>query len=369
MERVLLSVSALALGTGSALAGGIERSAQSVAPLFESGQYLEFNVGSFDPSVSGVGAGPFTGTSSGDMQGSYTNYSFAYKRDLGDKFVAALIVDQPVGANVDYPASAAPYPFAGSNAEVRSAAITGLLRYEMPSNFSVYGGLRAERVKGNVDIKAPLALFVPGAPGGLNYSLDAEKDWSLGYVVGIAWEKPEIAARVALTYNSAIKHTLDTTETGLAPVALNGTLDVEVPQSVSLEFQTGVAKDTLVFGSIRWVDWTAFNITPQYLNTPIVSNDDDSFTLSLGLGHRFNEHWSGAVMVGYEKTQGTPVGNLSATDGYKSIGIAATYTIDKIKITGGIRYVEIGDATTSGIRSQFADNDGVGVGLRIAYNF
>lgn len=371
MGRVLLSVSALALGTGTALAGGIERSAQSVAPLFEPGEYLEFSAGSFSPTVSGVGGGFFVGTSSGDMGGSYATYSFAYKKDLSDKLDVALIVDQPVGADVDYSGASAGYPFSNSTAEVRSAAITGLLRYKLPTNISVYGGLRAERVKGNVHIEAPLAVFGVPFPGNLNYTLNAEPDYGFGYVVGVAWEKPEIAARVSLTYNSAIKHTLDTVETGvpLAPGPLNGTLDVEIPQSVNLEFQTGVAKDTLVFGSVRWVDWTAFNITPQYLGQPIVSNDDDTFSTSLGVGRRFNEHWSGAVIFGYEKTQGTPTGNLGPTDGYKSIALAATYTMNNIKITGGIRYVDIGDATTKGVNSDFNGNDGVGVGIRVAYSF
>jgi long-subunit fatty acid transport protein len=361
MGRVLLSVSALALGTSSALAGGIERSTQSVAPLFESGEYLEFSIGSFDPSVSGVFGGAI---SSGDMAGTQTTYSFAYKKNLSDKFDAALIVDQPVGADVNYPAAAAPYPFAGSNAEVRSNAITGLLRYKLPSNFSVYGGLRVESVKGKLQIIAPAV-----SPFFTNYNLDADKDWSLGYVVGVAWEKPEIHARVALTYNSAIKHTLDTVETGLAPFPLNGSLDVEIPQSVNLEFQTGIAQDTLVFGSVRWVDWTAFDITPQYLGQAIVSHDDDTFSTNLGIGRRFNERWSGAVILGYEKGHGTPVGNLGPTDGYKSIGIAATYTVDNIKITGGVRYVDIGDATTKGVGSNFSGNDGIGIGFRVAYSF
>lgn len=364
MGRVLSTVSVFALGTSSALAGGIERSAQSVAPLFESGEYLEFSFGSFSPTVSGAGTGFFAGTNSGDMAGSYFTYSFAYKRALSDRLDAAIIVDQPVGADVDYSGATAGYPFAGSNAEVRSTAITGLLRYKMPSNFSVYGGLRAEAVEGNVQIIAPLL-----SPAFTNYQMTADRDWGVGYVIGVAWEKPEIAARVALTYNSAIEHTLDTAETGLAPVALNGQMDVEIPQSVNLEFQTGVAKDTLVFGSIRWVDWTAFNITPPFLGTPIVSNDDDTFTLNLGVGRRFNERWSGAVILGYEKTQGTPVGNLGPTDGFKSIGFAATYTVDNIKITGGVRYVDIGDATTKSVGSDFSGNDGIGVGVRIAYSF
>ncbi|KAB2882610.1 MAG: hypothetical protein F9K34_14020 [Albidovulum sp.] len=364
MGRVLVTAGAFAVGATSAFAGGIERSAQSVAPLFEPGHYFEFSLGTFNPGVSGDGTGFFAGTSSGDMAPDYQTFSFAYKRALNEKLDLAVIVDQPVGADVSYPAASAPYPFAGSTAEVRSTAVTGLLRYKLPSNFSVYGGLRAEAVKGNVNIIAPVLT-----PAFTNYRLNADTDYRLGYVVGVAWEKPEIAARIALTYNSAIKHTFDTVETGLAPIALAGEMDVEIPQSVNLEFQTGIAADTLLFGSIRWVDWTVFDITPQFLATPIVSYTDDVITYNLGVGRKFSEQWSGAVILGYEKTNGTPVGNLGPTDGYKSIALAATYTVDNVKITGGIRYVDIGEATTSTIGSSFTDNSGVGLGLRVAYSF
>lgn len=361
MERVLVTVSAFALGAGSALAGGIERSAQSVAPLFEAGNYVELSFGTFSPDVSGTFGGVLP---SGDMAGNQFTYSLAYKQALSDQLDLALIVDQPVGADVSYPASFAPYPFAGSNAEVRSTAVTGLMRYRFPSNVSVYGGLRAESVKGNVQIIAPAVT-----PAFTNFQMNADRDYGVGYVLGVAWEKPEIAARVALTYNSAIKHTLDTVETGLAPIGLPGQMDVEIPQSVNLEFQTGIAADTLLFGSVRWVDWTAFDITPPNLGVPIVSYSNDSVTYNLGVGRKFNDHWSGAIFVGYEDHKGGSVGNLGPTDGYKSVGIAATYTMDNVKITGGIRYVDIGDATTSTIGSQFTGNHGVGAGIRVGYSF
>ena len=61
---------------------------------------------------------------------------------------------------------------------------------------------------------------------------------------------------------------------------------------------------------------------------------------------RFNETWSGAVTLGYEPSDGDLTGNLGPTDGMRSIGLAATYTRDNMKITGGIRYVDIGDAAT-----------------------
>jgi hypothetical protein len=54
----------------------------------------------------------------------------------------------------------------------------------------------------------------------------------------------------------------------------------------------------------------------------------------------------------------------------KSIGLAATYTMDNMKISGGVRYVEIGDATTKPpISGNFTGNSGVGVGIKIGYTF
>jgi long-chain fatty acid transport protein len=352
MKRFLMASVALVAGATGALAGGVERSAQSVAILFEQGRYAELSFGHFSPDVSGsVGGGLL---SSGDMSSSYNSWSLGYKMDIGESMAFAFILDQPIGADVDYPTGTG-YPLAGSTAELSSSALTALLRYKFESNVSVYGGLRYETVRGLVSIPAV---------GG--YTLRTNYDSELGYVVGIAWEKPEIAARVALTYNSAITHTLDSLEFG----AVAANFDTEVPQSVSLEFQTGVAKDTLLFGSIRWVDWSEFVIDPPAypLADPLVSYQSDRVTYNLGVGRRFNDNWSGAVTLGYEESNGDITGNLGPTDGFASIGLAATYTMDNVKITGGVRYVDIGDATTS-IGADFEGNKGVGLGLRVGYTF
>jgi long-chain fatty acid transport protein len=357
MKRILLATTAMiAAAATSAHAGGVERSTQSVAILFEQGRYAELSFGRFDPSVSGSVAGG--AVSSGDMAPGYNSWSLGYKMDIGDRMAFAMVLDQPIGADVSYPASGAPYPLAGSTAKLSSSAITALLRYKFENNVSVYGGLRYETVHGEV------SLPFLGA-----YTLDTNYDSELGYVVGLAWEKPEIAARVALTYNSAIKHNLESVERG----AVTPGFETEVPQSVNLEFQTGIAKDTLLFGSIRWVDWTAFIIDPPGYappTDPLVDYASDRVTYNLGIGRRFNENWSGAVTLGYEKSDGETTGNLGPTDGMKSIGLAATYTMDKMKITGGIRYVDLGDATTNPpISGVFTDNSGVGVGIRIGYSF
>jgi long-subunit fatty acid transport protein len=359
MKRILLASAAMVAAASSAQAGGVERSTQSVAILFEQGRYVELSFGSFSPDISGT-----LGVGSGDMSPSYLSYSLGYKMDIGENLDFALVIDQPIGADVDYPTGTG-YVLAGTTAELSSTAITGLLRYKFDNNVSLIGGLRAQSSKGTVNIIAP-------GIGLANYNLETSRELDFGYVVGIAWEKPEIAARVALTYNSAITHDLASTETGLAPVPLTGTFETEVPQSLNLEFQTGVAKDTLLFGSIRWVEWSAFQIAPPIytgaVGSPLVSYASDRVTYNLGIGRRFNENWSGAVTLGYEDSDGEITGNLQPTDGFASIGLAATYTMENVKITGGVRYVDIGDATTS-IGANFEGNSGIGVGLRVGYTF
>jgi long-chain fatty acid transport protein len=352
MKRVLLATSAMIAAASGVQAGGVERSSQSVAILFEQGRYAELSFGRFAPDVSGT-----LGVSSGDMAPSYNSWSLGYKMDIGDRMAFAMILDQPIGADIDYPGTLGPgsYPLAGSKAKLSSSAITALLRYKFDNNVSVYGGLRYETVHGEVSL-----------PVVAGYTLDTNYDSELGYLVGVAWEKPEIAARVALTYNSAITHSLDSVEFG----ATTPGFDTEIPQSINLEFQTGIAKDTLLFGSIRWQEWTAFVIDPPAypLPVPLVDYASDRVTYNLGIGRRFNDRWSGAVTVGYEKPDGQPTGNLGPTDGMKSIGLAATYTKENIKITGGVRYVDIGDATTT-LPAEFTNNSGVGFGIRVGYSF
>jgi len=372
MKSVAMMASAIAVSATNAMAGGIDRSGQSVMLLFEKGNYAEFSLGMVTPKVSGVGAGtvptlatPTPGQSSGDMAGDYFTFSGAYKHQFNDRISAAIIFDQPFGANVDYPAGTTYYAV-GSTAELKSNAVTGVVKYTLPSNVSVFGGLRYQTLGAVASVP-----FVGG------YKADGKTDSAVGYLVGAAFEKPEIALRVALTYNSRIKHDLPTAETSaLGP--LSSTTPITTPQSVNLEVQSGIAKDTLLFGSVRWVEWSKFDITPtQYFalttGKSLVSYDSDTISYTLGLGRKFNEQWSGAVTLGYEAPTGGFASNLGPTDGYWSIGIGGSYTRDKVKITGGIRYVSIGDAdTTLGgnvAAANFTGNSALGAGIKVGFTF
>lgn len=373
MKKVSLALAALAASTAAAQAGGFERSGLPMGFMFEKGNYAELSFGYVDPGVSGAtNAGipaPVGSGSSGDVAGNYSTIGLAFKMDVNDRISLGFTLDPTYGADVSYPTGNT-YPLRGSNATLRGETLAIIGRYKLSDAFSVHAGLRSVNIGGNVSLST---TTIPGAIGTpVNYyAASFSRDNDVGYLVGAAFEKPEIALRAALTYYSGTSHTLDVAGSAAGVGAFTASTDVELPQSVTLDFQSGVAKDTLVFGSVRWAEWTVTRLDAPNAGAanPLVSYDDDVFTYSLGVGRRFNENWSAAVSLGYEKSNGGIASNLSPTDGYKSIQLGATYTKGNMKISGGVRYVDIGDAVSLSGGSNFTGNSAVAVGFKVGFNF
>jgi long-subunit fatty acid transport protein len=368
MKNVMSASTVLLMIASVATAGGLDRSGQSVGVIFEEGNILEFSIVSASPDVSGSASGLMLGTfGSGNMANSFVRLNGAVKRDLNDSFSYAIIYDQPFGADVEY-ATGTGYFAQGSAADADSWSMTMLGNYKLGNGFSVHGGLRYQVI--GAEISKP--------PAG--YSFNAEDSSGLGYVVGAAYERPDIALRVALTYNSAIDHTLDVTET-CAEVCTSGTseTDVKSPESLNLEFQTGIAPDTLLFGSIRHARWTQFDLNPAQhailTGGSLQDYDNDTTAYSIGVGRRLNDQWAIAATFGYEAETGDLAGNLAPTDGSRSIGLGATYTGDGYKVSFGGSYVKLGDATVEhpviagGVGADFADNSVIGFGLKFTQEF
>lgn len=354
-----LAWTAMALGMAGTLAqaGGMERRTDPSQILFEAGRnYLEFSVLHANPSVSGGRlpslSGPVPGGPTGNIANSFESYAFGYKADINDRLSAAIVIDEPVGASVAYNRAGA--TFAGSSADVSSLALTAMAKYKLADRISVYGGLRIQAMDGSITVISPVTTPNP-------YNLVADKDYKAGYLLGAAYEIPDIALRLAMTYESRIKHDFRDNTTGTE-------FDVEIPQAVTLHAQSGIAANTLLFGSIRWREWTAFNVSPADFNqNPIASGTSDVWTYELGLGRRFSDSWSGAFLLGYEEDTGKRVGNLEGKDGYISYGLAATYTTEKWELTTGLRYFDIGGADTAVAR--FGGNSAIAFGTRIAFRF
>jgi len=357
MTRIAAATAAL-LATTSLAHADLSRTDQSVRLMFEdvgpSGAYAELSFGSVRPE-----AGFDSPRVPENPLANYTRLEFGYLQRLNDQFSLGVIYDQPFGAEIAYSPTG---PFGGGNATVESDALTVIGRYEFGNGFSIHGGIRALEVSGSILT----------AVGGGFYLLDASSDTGVGYLVGAAYEIPDIALRVALTYNSAIDVSLDGTETNIAVAgAPAGTqFDVELPESINLEFQSGIAENTLLFGSIRHVFWDGFNLTTGV--GEYVGFTSDTTTYTLGIGRQFNENWSGSISYRHQTSGTTPSDTaLSPTTGLDSITLAAQYEQDNITVSGGITYGIPGDQVViSGAGPiNVNDNEVVGVGIRVGFRF
>lgn len=350
MKSKLTGLAALLLSASALQAGGLDRSGQSITAIFEPGSYAELSFGSVSPTVQGTFTHPLAGDlASGDVAPSYTQVGLAMKMDLSSALSLGLILDQPYGAHVAY--ATAGYPLNETSAKVDTTSISLITLYKLGEAFSVHAGLRQVTASGFYDPTGVYAsTYAPGS--------------DTGYLVGLAFEKPEIALRVALTYASETEFALDGSW---------GDATATMPQSINLDAQTGIAANTLLFGSIRWADWTEATIDDTVAGN-LVSYDNDVMTYSLGLGRKFSDSFSAAVTLGYEAAQGTPASNLSPTDGYMSAGLGGTYTHGAMKITGGVRFVDIGDATTEAAGefpggAVFDGNTAMGLGVKVSFTF
>ena len=384
MRNIATGAAALILTAGPLAAGAIERAPQSLGILFEPGNYVEFSAGRVSPDVSGrdlpLSSGGVVvypgGRSTGDLAKSYNFGSFGLKYQINDKLSAALIVEQPFGADLAYKslAEGGSFNLGGTAVDVSSTTYTALLRYKLENGFAIHGGIRGSHAEGAVTLAG-------AAYGGMNgYRAQLDGSWGAGYVIGASWEKPEIAARVSLTYNSPVEHDFDTTESLGGRTVLDGTTTtVKTPRSWTLEGQTGIAPDTLAFGSIRWVNWSEFKVRSDFFTSmPTLEEGlvtlEDTTTYTLGVGRKFTPTWSGLVALSYEKAGDRLVSPLAPTTGRKGISLAGVYTRDKWKVTTGITYIKLGDARPATgspdvARALLQDSDLVGVSVKVGYSF
>ncbi len=341
MTSLLRTTSAILLvASTTAYAGGISRTDQSIELLFEEGNVAEFSLGYVMPNISDDATGL-------EMADDYLLTSGGIKMDYGS-ISAALIFDQPFGALVAYPIG---HPYNPVEADLRVSNITALVSYNVTENIEVFGGIAAQTTSANA-ILSPLGV------------VDVSQGTGFGYVLGAAYQIPEYALRVSLTYRSEV------TSTHSTQINLAASPDTEftTPQSINLEAQTGINPKTLIFGSVRWTNYDAIDITISGFAT-IIDYTRDVYSYELGVGRKLTDSLSAAVSVGYEAPDGDEASPLAPTDGRTSLGAALIYTMDNMEITGGVRYVWLGDTFTTPGPLTFSGNNALAVGLSMKYSF
>lgn len=378
IKNGLTAGAAVLLTTSMAGAVGLDRSNQDITAIFETGNYAELSFGYVTPNLTGVDV---LGNSIDNVGNAFSQLGGSIKMDVNDQMSFAFIIDQPVGADVTYGGAALTTMLGGTEAILTSTAFTALGRYKINENFSVHGGLRYQTLEADITLSG-LAYINPliGPGSGLSgYNVDLQNGSGTGYVIGAAYERPDIALRVALTYHSKIENEFDAAESLRGATVAVGTTTVSSPEAWNLDFQTGIAANTLVFGQIRHAVYSQTILTPDFFGSATggasITDIEDGTSYSIGVGRKFSDAFSGSISLGYEGEESDDlVSPLSPTNGLISVSVGGQYTMDNLVFSGGIRYTMLGDArpetgTPDTARAQFTDGDALSVGLSVGYRF
>lgn len=405
-SAILLSL----IPTTSVFAAGLDRSGQSIAAFLQPGNYFEAGISVLDPEVKGKDT---SGNQTGDMASDYYFPHAALKIQATDHFSVGLIYDQPFGADAEYSGNSTfvenrPVPFqGGTSVTVDTQNLNLLFGYQPNENWNLYAGAVYQTVDGTVLLRGTTYSVFNG------YDFRTGEDESVGWLAGVAYQIPEVALKASVTYRSEIEHKMNASESfGAAGyisipgapgqsaqlnqlmTALNassGETKLTTPQSVNIDFQTGIMANTVAFANIRWVDWSNFKVQPYNfaklskvvgqnptINKPngfnLIDYKEDQISATVGVGRKFNERWGGNVSVGWDSGAGNPVTTLGPTEGFWSVGTGVRFSpAENYFIGAGVKYFWLGDAdAVTGAHSnagKFTNNDAIAYGLNIGYKF
>ena len=390
MLKYYAAVGTLALSTTAVDAGGWETGRLDTGFLYQDGTYVEASYGSLDYSVNGTTQANQKHEMAKDQKRMSLSGKFAAGGfDIGlTSFGSGAIQMDGQGAAVDttacktalqqytIAAEATPPSVAdmltqansmGANCSVVPSADVKLntqalmARYSFNDKYSVIAGVRQSSLR-----KSSLDTLAAA------YSIDAVS--KTGAVYGFAYERPDIALKFEILRSESI--TIDLV--GKAATILDVTGTLVIPEATTINFQTGIAENTLLIASAHRVNWTGSDVKLNVAARPSLNQASDfsnTTSYSLGLGRKLNEATSASLTYSWEK--GTNPGGASTSpftmsNGSETLSAGVQHKIGSITISGGISYTKAGDVDvthSSGLTASYADNSVTAVGIKFGYNF
>ncbi|MCA2379091.1 transporter [Agrobacterium genomosp. 3 str. RTP8] len=373
------------------LAGGLERGGYNIDLLFDPSDYVLDSSTTFvapqrkvenardNPFKSPTSATPIplpsSWSTSADDSENYWSPRIGAKAAIGDFGDCMFDYSQPWGADLN------PGTWQGSSYNIETKvkshnyATTCRVKFDLgKGDFSIIGGGFYQEISGYKyrQVVSPIALAAGGIPTSIYNGigkLDMEGDgW--GWRAGVAYEIPEIAFRTSLVYNSAVDVDLtgnvNLTNLPIGLNAISGKItpvygSVSMPDSIEWKVQSGIAPGWLAFGSVKWTDWSQIQTIPFcavgspscVAGTASAINTLDLFyrdgwTISGGIGHKFNEQWSGAVSLTWDRGTSTVIGTQTDT---WMVGTQLIYSPNKnieFKIAGALGLLTSGTSSIGG---------------------
>ena len=359
MKKVsILTGSLIVSMTSGVFAGGYESNALSTSFMYEEGgefnAYSEVSYGSRSYDIKGTRYAP-TGSAVKDQ----TSTTVSFKYDLTDNISIGFTNYNQGSIQLDYSEAGSVGAAALPVVDLTIDARVLMAKYNISENIGVIAGVKQTVVK---DATANIFQSVPLGASSITGGNE------IGYVYGAVYTRDDIAMRVELTAETSTDFELATTNAGIP----DGTTLGSTPDYMNLYFQSGIAEDTLLYGSMRTANWSENQLYVYPHNNAATSSFTDSTTYSLGLGRKFTDNFSGSISLSGEpkgaSASDTP---LTITNGYQGITLGGKYTIDNMSITAGYNYTQVGDVNlSSGLGAgEFTDNTITGLGVRVGFKF
>ena len=355
---------ALGLGATTALAGALERVNLDTSFMYESGTHLELAYGAVTPSIPANWPG---GGSIDNIANSFIVSNFAAKTEIGDSIdIGVWRTNNSSGVSLDWG------PTFPVRADLTVGALVGLVRYSFSENFSVMAGMK------RVQSEAGAAVTTALGPAGVGtYTVGSGS--STAGVYGIAYEQPDIALRVELISENAGSLNVTTNYSlvgGVADGNYVGPGTVGIGDAVTLKFQSGIAPNTLLFGSIRNAKWEDNQVVVPLpipgLNSATLSTFEDGQEYTIGVGRKFSDSLSGSISTFYDPSSGCDdVSPLEPQCETRSISLGANVALaDNMNLSLGTTWSRRGTATVNlGVPATTDKSVVTSLGAKLSYKF
>ena len=390
--KLFTATSVSIMACSEAYAGGWSTGNLGQSFMSEKGGFGEISVGQVDYKITASTANNYAGgqATNIDVIKDANRVGLSLKNDYGEKFSVGLTNFQYGSIQMQGGAGAARKSWIpDADATLNTMALLG--SYNVSEGLNVLVGVRRDT------LEKTTVSTIKG-----DYTIDSAV--KTRGVMGVSYQIPEIALKVSATYSpkaeiSTGSSFAETTQPGgvgsygdliiaqglgiadnannLLPVS-SYTSTVGLPETLNIEFQTGIAEDTLLLGSIVDTKWKKAQIDSNgSAASRITTAFSDTVSYSLGIGRRINENWSITGSYKQEDGGGAYASSLfTVSNGTKGVTLAARYTNENMTVTAGVNMVEVGgvtitsDGTSTGTTyAKYGTNSAVGVGLRVSFDF
>jgi hypothetical protein len=357
MLRKISSAAVCVLVTTPAFAGGWETGRLGTSFLYEDGNYVELSYGSLNYSVNGTQSGV-----THPMAKDQTRSAVSGKFQLGNLHVGLTSFGSGAIQMDGQSSSASPSLVPSANVSLNTRALLG--RYSFNENFSVIAGVREVQLRSST-----VTTLAAG------YTIDSTS--KSGMVYGASYELPQYAFRVELLRSEGFNMGVTGGATsGANSFALSSASGVSIPDATTLNFQTGIAEDTLLMASAHMVNWQSSQVIADLVSAPpqlnLASNFSDTTAYSLGLGRALSENTSASVTYAWEEGSGSSSGSaFTMSNGSRTLSVGVNHNIDAVSLSAGLSYTQVGDVTVdaNSMNVAYRDNSVTALGIKIGYRF